>query len=118
MKKFLFIINRPLYLGAQTRESLEHLMIVAAFEQPVAVLFVDDAVFQLSNNQVSEAIQATNIGKLIQALPCYEINTLFVEYESLTERGLTVNNLLLPVETIQRQQLSTLLNQYHQVINC
>ncbi len=118
MKKFLFILNRPPYQGAQTRESLDQLMVVAAFEQPVAVLFVDDAVFQLSNNQASEAIQSPNIGKILQALPLYDINQLFVEQESLIERGLTVDDLLLPLETIQRNQFSALLNQYHQVINC
>ena len=118
MKKFLFILNRPPYQGAQTRESLDQLMVVAAFEQPVAVLFVDDAVFQLSSNQTSEAIQSPNIGKILQALPLYDINQLFVEQESLIERGLTVDDLLFPVETIQRDQFSALLNQYHQVINC
>jgi tRNA 2-thiouridine synthesizing protein C len=118
MKKFLFIINRPLYQGAQTRETLDQLMIVAAFEQTVAVLLVDDAVFQLSTNQASEAVQSINIGKIFQALPVYDINTVFVEQQSLDERGLTIDDLLLPVETIQRYQLSSLLNQYHQVINC
>jgi tRNA 2-thiouridine synthesizing protein C len=118
MKKFLFILNRASYQGAQTRESLDQLMVVAAFEQSVAVLFVDDAVFQLSNNQASEAIQSPNIGKILQALPLYDINQLFVEQESLLERGLAVDDLLLPVETIQRDQFSALLNQYHQVVNC
>jgi tRNA 2-thiouridine synthesizing protein C len=118
MKKFLFILNRPLYQGAQTHETLDQLMVVAAFEQEVAVLLVDDAVFQLSNNQAPEATQSPNIGKIFQALPVYEINSVFVEQQSLTERGLTINNLLLPVKTIQRHQLSALLNQYHQVINC
>ncbi|MEE9426456.1 MAG: sulfurtransferase complex subunit TusC [Methylococcales bacterium] len=118
MKNFLFILNRPLYQGAQTRESLEQLMVVAAFEQPVAVLFVDDAVFQLSNNQASEAIQSPNIGKILQALPLYDITQLFVEDESLNERGLSEENLILPVEIIHRNQFSSLLNQYNQVVNC
>ncbi|HFD11277.1 MAG TPA: sulfurtransferase TusC, partial [Crenotrichaceae bacterium] len=73
MKKFLFILSRPIYHGAQTSEALDQLMIVGAFEQHVAVLFVDDAVFQLVRNQCPEAIDSTNIGKKLQALPLYEI---------------------------------------------
>lgn len=118
MKTFLFIISRPIYKGAQTHEVFDQLMIVGAFEQQVSVLFTDDAVFQLSRDQQPEAIESNNIGKLIQALPIYEINTVFVESESLTERGLTVDNLIIPVQTIQRSQLSALLNQYQQVVNC
>ena len=93
-------------------------MLMGAFDQHVAVLFTDDAVFQLSSNQNPEVIDSVNIGKLLQALPLYDINTMFVESESLNERGMTVENLILPVKTIQRCQLSLLLNQYHQVVNC
>jgi len=118
MKKFLFILNRPLYQGAQTRESLDQIMVVAAFEQPVAVLFLDDAVFQLSNNQASEAIQSPNISKILHALPLYDITQLFVEDESLNERGLSKESLILPVDTVRRDQFASFLNQYHQVVNC
>ncbi len=118
MKSFLFIINRPIYDGAQSHEAIDQIMIVGAFEQHVAVLFTDDAVFQLICNQESKAIDSNNISKLLQALPLYEINQLFVESESLTERGLSVDNLILPVQLIQRNHLSMLLNKYQQVINC
>lgn len=118
MKKFLFIINRPLYQGAQTRETLDQLMMMGAFEQQVAVLFTDDAVFQLSSGQHPEALDSDHIGKLLQALPLYDITAFFVESESLHERGLTVDDLILPVETINRHQLSSLLNHYQQVVSC
>ncbi len=118
MKRFLFIINRPMYNGALTHEAFDQLMIVGAFEQQVSVLFTDDAVFQLSTNQHPEAIESSHIGKLIQALPIYDIHSVFVETDSLSERGLTTDNLVIQVQTVQRTELSALLIQYHQVINC
>ena len=118
MKKFLFIISCPVYQGVQPREILDQLMVMGAFEQQVAVLFTDDAVFQLSANQAPDIIHSVHIGKWLQALPLYDIDTFFVESESLDERGMSVDNLVLPVKTIHRCELSSLLNQYHQVVNC
>lgn len=118
MKKFLFVFNRPAYSGALVRESLEQVMLLAAFEQQVALLLTDDAVFQLLANQRPGDIQANDHGKLIQALPVYGIETIFVEAESLAERGLNQKHLFQSVQLVERVHLSTLLNQFDQVINC
>ncbi|MCH9696483.1 MAG: sulfurtransferase complex subunit TusC [Gammaproteobacteria bacterium] len=118
MKKFLFVFSRPVYSGALGRESLEQVMLLAAFEQHVALLLSDDAVFQLVVNQHPDNIQACDHGKLMQALPVYGIETIYVEAESLTERGLNQDNLIQTVQCVERAQMSTLLNQFDQVINC
>lgn len=118
MKKYLFVFSRPTYSGALDRESLEQMMLLAAFEQEVALLVTDDAVFQLVDNQRPDDIQASNHAKLIQALPVYSIDTIYAETESLIERGLNQDNLSQTVQLVERTHLSALLNQFHQVINC
>ena len=93
-KKFLYINRRAPYGTIYALESLEVILIGAAFEQDVSLAFVDDGVFQLMNGQDTSGIGMKNFSKTYKALGDYEVRKLYVERESLAERGLAVEDLM------------------------
>src|SRR5271157_4081605 len=93
-KKFLYINRKAPYGTIYALESLEVVLIGAAFEQDVALAFLDDGVFQLVEGQDTAGIGMKNFSKTYRALGDFEVRKLYVERESLSERGLTQENLM------------------------
>lgn len=94
VKKFLYVNRRAPYGTIYALESLEVVLIGAAFEQDVALAFVDDGVFQLTKGQNTDGIGMKNFSPTFRALGDYDVSKLFVERESLEERGLTEDDLI------------------------
>lgn len=93
-KKFLYVNRKAPHGSIYALESLEVVLIGAAFEQGVSLAFLDDGVFQLAKGQNTKGIGAKNFSGTYRALGDYDVRELFVERESLEERGLTVGDLL------------------------
>jgi len=93
-KKFLYVNRKAPYGTVYALESLEVVLIGAAFEQDVSLAFLDDGVYQLIEGQDTTAIGCKNFSKTYRALGDFEVRKLFVERESLAERGLTVDDLM------------------------
>jgi tRNA 2-thiouridine synthesizing protein C len=94
IKKFLYVNRKAPYGTVYALESLEVVLIGAAFDQDVSLAFVDDGVFELSKGQKTEGIGMKNFSPAYSALGDYDITKIYVEKESLEERGLTPENLL------------------------
>ncbi len=92
-KKFLYVNRKPPYGTIYALESLEVVLIGAAFEQDVSMAFLDDGVFQLTKGQDTKGIGVKNFSPTFRALGDYEVTKLYVEKESLEERGLTPDDL-------------------------
>lgn len=93
-KKFLYINRKAPYGTIYALESLEVVLIGAAFEQEVSLAFIDDGVYQLMANQDTAGVGMKNFSKTYRALGDYEVRKLYVERESLAERGLTLEDLM------------------------
>ena len=109
-KRFLFINNKPPYGSLAAKESLDALLMASAFEQTIQVLFLGDGVFQLKKEQVRQAINTKNIASQLTALAVYDITDIFVAEADLTNRGLTADDLILPVKTLSTDEVSHLMN--------
>ena len=94
VKKFLYVNRKAPYGTIYALESLEVVLIGAAFDQDVSMAFLDDGVFQLVKGQKTDGIGVKNFSPTFRALGDYEVTKLFVEQESLDERGLTAGDLL------------------------
>jgi len=94
VKKFLYLNRRAPYGTIYALESLEVVLIGAAFEQDVALAFVDDGVFQLTKGQNTDGIGVKNFSPTFRALGDYDVQKLYVERESLEERGLSEDDLM------------------------
>ncbi len=93
-KKFLYINRKAPYGTIYALESLEVALIGAAFEQDVSMAFLDDGVFQLIDGQDTTGIGMKNFSKTYRALGDFEVRKLYVERESLEERGLVIGDLM------------------------
>ena len=94
IKKFLYVNRRPPYGTVYALESLEVVLIGAAFEQDVALAFIDDGVFQLAKGQDTKDLGVKNFSPTYKALGDYDVKKIYVEKESLEARGLTKDDLL------------------------
>jgi tRNA 2-thiouridine synthesizing protein C len=93
-KKFLYVNRKAPHGSIYALESLEVVLIGAAFEQEVTLAFIDDGVYQLLQNQDSSAIGTKNFSPTYRALGDYDVNRIFVERESLEVRGLSKDDLM------------------------
>lgn len=94
VKKFLYMNRKAPHGTIYALESLEVVLIAAAFDQDVSLAFVDDGVYQLKKNQDTQAIGSKNFSPAYNALGDYDIRKIYVEKESLEARGLKLDDLL------------------------
>ena len=92
-KKFMYINRKAPYGTIYALESLEVVLIGAAFDQDVSLAFIGDGVYQLTKGQNTKAIGQKNFSPVYMALGDYDVNKIYVEKESLEERGLTLEDL-------------------------
>ena len=92
-KKFMYINRKAPYGTIYAWESLEVVLIGAAFDQEVSLAFVDDGVYQLMKGQDTSEVGIKNFSPTYAALGDYEVNKIYIEKESLEERGLTLDDL-------------------------
>ncbi len=88
VKKFLYINRHAPHGTIFAQEGLEVALIGAAFDQEVVMAFLDDGVYQLKNHQDTAEIGTKNFSATYRALGDYEVQTIYVERESLQQRGL------------------------------
>ncbi len=93
-KKFMYVNRKAPYGTIYALESLEVVLIAAAFEQEVSVVFMDDGVYQIAAGQDTRQVGMKNFSPTYNALGDYDINKLYVELESLEARGLTADDLM------------------------
>ena len=93
-KKFMYLNRKSPYGTVYALESLEVVLIAAAFEQEVSIAFLDDGVYQIAKGQAPKALGMKNFSATYNALGDYGVNKLYVERESLDERGLTEDDLM------------------------
>jgi tRNA 2-thiouridine synthesizing protein C len=94
IKKFMYLNRRAPYGTIYAWESLEVVLIGAAFDQDVSLAFLDDGVYQLIKGQDTTEVDMKNFSPTYQALGDYDVTKLYVEKESLEERGLTLEDLM------------------------
>lgn len=117
MKRYLFVLRKPSYNGSYIQETVDIILTTAAFEQDVSILLLDDAVFHLKSNQNAVNSGYKNTATLFEILPTMDVNTIFVETESLTERGLTIDSLTQPIRLKSRATIADFIAQFDVVMS-
>lgn len=109
VKRFMYVNRKAPYGTVYALECLETILIAAAFEQDVSVVFMDDGVYQLKKDQDTAAIGMKNFSPTYRALEGYDVEKLYVEKESLEARGLTAEDLIVPVEILDAAELQEIM---------
>ena len=109
VKRFLYVNRKAPYGTIYALETLETVLIAAAFEQDVSVVFMDDGVFQLKKEQNTADLGMKNFSPTFRALEGYDVEKLYVEKESMEARGLTAEDLVVDVEVVSSSELQDLM---------
>jgi tRNA 2-thiouridine synthesizing protein C len=105
----MFVNRKAPYGTIYALESLEVVLITATFDQDVSLVFIDDGVYELVKGQQTKGIGIKNFSPTYRALDGYDVEKLYVERESMAERGLTEDDLLVPVEVLSQQRMAALM---------
>lgn len=117
VKKFMFVNRKAPYGTIYALESLEVVLITATFDQDVSLVFIDDGVYELVKGQQTKDIGVKNFSPSYRALDGYDVEKLYVDQASLSARGLTEKDLLVPVEVLDARQMGQLMAQQDVILS-
>jgi tRNA 2-thiouridine synthesizing protein C len=117
VKKFMFVNRKAPYGTIYALESLEVVLITATFDQDVSLVFIDDGVFELVKGQQTKDIGVKNFSPSYRALDGYDVEKLYVDQDSLSQRGLSEKDLLVPVEVLNAEQMGQLMQQQDVILS-
>ncbi|HIJ37984.1 MAG TPA: sulfurtransferase TusC [Rhodospirillaceae bacterium] len=108
-KRIMFVLRNGKTAGPSTDERIEVAMMAQAFDQEVHLAYLDDGVFTL-------AAGPDDLAALLAKIEESDISHIWVEQQSLAERGLA--DLVLPdlFAVLDRHQIIELMGQMHMVI--
>ncbi|WP_295406346.1 sulfurtransferase complex subunit TusC [uncultured Thiocystis sp.] len=94
VKKFMYLNRKAPYGTIYAWEALEVVLIGAAFDQDVSVVFLDDGVYQLTKGQDTKGIGMKNFSPTYRTLGDYEVKKIYVDRASMEARGLSQEDLV------------------------
>ena len=118
IKSYLFLMRSYPHGGIRVQETLDMILTAAAMDRSVSLLFLDEGVFQLLHGQAPEALGCKHIAPIFQALPIYDVESFWIEAESLEERGVAQRQLILPAKSIARDDVARLIENHDIVVSC
>jgi tRNA 2-thiouridine synthesizing protein C len=117
MKRFMFVNRKAPYGSIYALESLEVVLIAATFDQDCSLVFLDDGVYELVKGQNTKGIGMKNFSPTYRALEGYDVEKLYVERESMQTRGLTEDDLLVPVQVLSSAEMAALMDQQDVILS-
>lgn len=111
-KSMLLICRQSPWGGSAAREALDIALAGGAFDLPLALLFLDDGVFQLASAQQAAAVQQKDLSANLRALSMFGVDQLYVDQHSLDARGLAGQPLALPAKPVAGDELRALLDRF------
>lgn len=119
-KRVLVLMRKAPYGSLYNWEGLQTLLIMGAYKMQglvdVAVAFVDDGVFAIAGGQDPAGIGMKSLAKTYPALPDFEIERFYVAADSLAERNLTLDDLVIKPEPLDAPALAALLAEQDAVL--
>jgi len=117
VKKFLYVNRKAPYGTIYALESLEVVLIGAAFEQDVSLAFLGDGVYQLVKGEDTKALEVKNFSPTYRALEDYDVTKIYVDDEALKARGLSEADLVIPVEVVSAQRMAEIMEDQDVVLS-
>ncbi|MDP7591250.1 MAG: sulfurtransferase complex subunit TusC [Litorilituus sp.] len=115
--KSLAILNSKAPYGTTAgKDALDIALIFGSFEQDVSLFFQGDGVWQLINSQDGEIISVRDYLKTFSAFEFYDIENIYVNKTSLTERNLTNNFHIKEVQVLSQSEFSKKLTSHQTVL--
>lgn len=113
----LVLLQSAPYDGSLARSGLDLALSLAVFAQDPVLLFSGDAVLSLKAQQDPSALGKKSLRKVIDSLPLYDVDKIFVDAASLAKRGMTVHDLPPFAVTVSGRELNKLIRETDHVIS-
>ena len=107
MKNVLFLVRSAPYGSAGIPESVRSCLGFGAMPMDVHYVLMDDAVWALAPNQKPEAIDSTDIRRVLGGLEDLDV-AVYAEEGALGERGLSLDGVRLKIEPISADGIADL----------
>lgn len=108
-KKVLVLMRRAPYGTFYTFEGLQMMLIMGAYELNISLAFVDDGVYAITEGQDPSALEMKPLARTFRALPDFDIEQIYVHQDSLEERGLAVEDLVIQPEVVTSERLAQII---------
>ncbi|MEO5365231.1 MAG: DsrE family protein [Magnetococcus sp. WYHC-3] len=93
-KKIMFSVRKPPHGSIYVYEGLEVKLIMAAYDADISVVFMDDGVFALQAGQNTKELGIKGFEATYGVLVDYEISNVLVDRQSMEERGISEEDLV------------------------
>jgi len=113
-QKLLYVFTQAPYSNSAGLEALDAVLIGAAFEQEISVLFIHNGVFQLNRNQ-STSSEIKQFTKTYKALNDFGVENIYVDRLSMESRGLTLSQLICDAVALETEQVKSVIEQQFRV---
>ena len=110
------IIESPPFSQIDGKEGVDLALVCAAFDHQVKLIFVDQGIFHLLNNQDSTYFSDKSHDKQLKALSFYDIESIYAEQESLKRFAVAAGSLLSDVQIISSGEVNMLTASSHQTV--
>ncbi len=110
-KKMMFVMQRPPHGTIYPYEGLEFILIAAAYEQDISLVFLGDGVYNLMKDQETSGLGIKGFVKTYRSLEGYDVEKIYVDELSLTERGLQTDDLAVDVEVKSAGELAKMMKE-------
>jgi len=109
MSQVAILMRKAPYGSVYTAEGFRTIMGLAVFELDISVVFVDDGVYALIKDQNPSKLDMKPLGDGFPMLTEFDVKKFYVHHESLAERGLTTDDLVMDVEVVNGAQIAQIL---------
>jgi tRNA 2-thiouridine synthesizing protein C len=113
--KLLYVFTKPAYSNATGQEGLDAVLMGAAFEQKVSLLFLYDGIYQLKADQDMRETGLKQYTKTFQALADYEVQNIYVSELCMQARSLNAFDLILETKALNRDSIASLIGEQDRV---
>ncbi|NOY52682.1 MAG: sulfurtransferase complex subunit TusC [Deltaproteobacteria bacterium] len=104
-KKITFLMRKAPHGTIYTHEGLEALLIFCTYEQAITLVLMDDGVYVLKKGQDTMELGTKAFSSAFRVLEDYGVERIIVDKTALTERGLTVEDLMIDVEVLESAEI-------------
>jgi tRNA 2-thiouridine synthesizing protein C len=103
------LLRKAPYGTVYTAEGLRSILGIGVFEMDVTVVCVDDGVYALVKDQDPAELDMKPLGAAFPSLPDFGVERFYVHDRSLSERGLTPDDLVIDAESVDDAGVAKLL---------
>jgi len=107
-KSILYVLQQPPYLDDRVFEAFDALLVAAAFEQRVSLLFRGAGVSQLRSNQNPQNMR--NLAKILLSLDAYEVQEIYADADAFEQFGQQLADCAVTPTLLSGAEISTLIN--------